>query len=57
MESSESELLGIVEAGLFKAVRESSGHVTDDVTWPQEIKIIAPKCSRLHVSTTVLRAR
>jgi len=32
---------------------ESNGHVTDNVTWPQKIEIVTPKCLKLYTSLTV----
>ena len=31
---------------------ESNGHVTDDVTWPREVKLVAPIRLELHISKT-----
>jgi len=32
---------------------ESNGHVTDDITWPQEVKVVTPIYLKLNISTTM----
>jgi len=35
---------------LYKTIYyESSGHVTDDVTWPQKVEVMTPKYLRLRI--------
>jgi len=33
---------------------ESNGHVTDDVTWPQKVKLVTPICLEPNIAKTVI---
>jgi len=40
--------IGLVSKGPLIANDASNGHMSDDVTWPQTVKVMTPKSFSLH---------